>query len=86
MKAVVIHDRNGFRLTSYGNGWAHLIEWVDEEGMREKSVWLQDEDSTIFRAEYDAAQAIEDEGRSEQVTQDVFGNYECVAQTDDDAR
>lgn len=92
--AVVIYWRNGFRLTSYGNGWAHLLEWLNSSGEREKSVWFQDDSSTDFRAEFDAAMEAgsritgpedEVERLSDRIVAGVFREYECAAQTDADA-
>ncbi len=47
MKQVCVYERNGWRLTSYGNGWAYLLE--DTEGPQLRSAWFQDEDAGVFR-------------------------------------
>jgi hypothetical protein len=90
-----IYDRNGFRLTSYGNGWAYLLEWLDDAGKRDKSVWFQDDAATAFRVEFDAAwEAIgrligpdnEVETLSDRIMANLFNEYSEVAQTDENAR
>lgn len=84
MTGVVIYERNGFRLTSFGNGWAYLLEWLDETGKRAKSVWMQDEDASTFRGyRFDPAFSRDD---SDDAIADVFSTYEDIAQTDENAR
>ena len=46
MTRTVIYDRNDWRLTSYGNGWAYLLEDLEDEP---RSVWFQDDDAQQFR-------------------------------------
>ncbi len=45
MKHACNYDRNGWRLTSFGNGFAYLLE--DTENKRE--VWFQGDDADYFR-------------------------------------
>lgn len=43
---VRIYDRNGWQVTSYGNGWAYSLRDV----IGNKSAWFQDDDAEDFRA------------------------------------
>lgn len=50
MQKVVIHALRDFTVTSYGNGWAYLIE--DKRDGRE--FFEQGDDAAAFRAELEA--------------------------------
>ncbi len=41
---VVVLHRNGWRVTSWGNGWAYLLEYIPDN----TSLWMQDEAATEF--------------------------------------
>ena len=43
-KGIEIYARNGWRLVSYGNGWAYCL--LDEESRQ--SAWFQDDDAREF--------------------------------------
>lgn len=43
---IRIYDRNGWIVTSYGNGWAYSLHDV----VSKKSAWFQDDDAHEFRA------------------------------------
>ena len=63
---VTIYDRNGFILTSYGNGWAYALK----DNSSGRDAWFQDDDATEFRARFDAASELGDEAVSR-----LFSDY-----------
>jgi hypothetical protein len=66
---VVIYERNGWKLTSYGNGWAYVLEnTVDDT-----SLWVQDDDAGAFR---DAVMT--PEGWLVEKCEERFGDYSEV--------
>ena len=44
MRSIVIYERDGWRLTSFGNGWAYQLDDM-ESGT---SAWFQDDDAREF--------------------------------------
>ena len=76
MYTATIYQRNGYSLDSMGNGWAYQLEH-EASGT---TVWLQDEDATEFRAEFDACDNIPDPDRCARCMRDLFDRYlEAVA-------
>lgn len=73
MRQVCIYDRNNWRLTSYGNGWAYLLE--DLEGETPHSVWLQDDDANYFRES-----VMDDDGWLYDSCEERFADYADVMQ------
>jgi hypothetical protein len=71
MNRVCIYDRNGWRLTSYGNGWAYLLE--DTEADSHKSAWFQDDDATEF-----ASQVMSEDGFMVDNCEERFADYSEV--------
>lgn len=55
---IVIAESDNFRLISYGNGSAYALLSTDPNVA--KAVWVQDEDATKFRIDYDALDALPD--------------------------
>lgn len=49
MRTTTIYARNGWTLTSHGNGWAYLLEFSHPNGSK-SSAWFQDDDAEAFRA------------------------------------
>lgn len=54
MTGIVIFHYGGYRVTSYGNGGAYQLEAGGT------SVFVQGDDATDFRREFDAADALSD--------------------------
>lgn len=50
MKSTTLYARNGWTVTSYGNGWAYLLEFSRADGSK-SSAWFQDDDAEAFRAD-----------------------------------
>lgn len=48
MQIQTIDFGHGYEITSHGNGWAYVITRESDR----KSVWLQDDEAALFRAEY----------------------------------
>ena len=70
MKKTTIYERNGYRLISYGNGWAYEIQ----DMVHNKSAWLQDEDAHQFRDDFERAY----EFGTDYTMCALFGSYEGV--------
>lgn len=69
-RETIIYERNGWRLTSYGNGAAYLLEDVAQH----KSVFFQyGDDASTFRAEYIKAQGARRD--PERATLRLFSDY-----------
>lgn len=65
MTKVKIYDRNGWTLTSYGNGWGYKLEC---DG---RSVWFQDDDAAYFHERI----INEDDGVLVNNVEDRFSDY-----------
>jgi hypothetical protein len=75
MRSTVIHQRNGWALTSYGNGWAYSLALTENE--KTKSVWFQDDDANEFRA-----RVMDDEGWLLDDAEERFADYSEVMRED----
>jgi len=64
---VVVYERNGWKLTSYGRGAAYLLECGG------KRVFLQGDDADIFRGE-----VMEDDGFLRDSCEERFADYSGV--------
>jgi hypothetical protein len=53
MRSIIIMAYDGYRLTSHGNGWAYTLA----DTINRRSVFLQDDDATLFRADIEAREA-----------------------------
>ncbi len=71
-RSICIYERNGWRLTSYGNGWAYLLEDLE---MIPHSVWLQDDDALYFRGS-----VMDDDGWLLDGCEERFADYSDVMQ------
>lgn len=49
MKQVIIYDRNGWRVTSFGNGTAYVLEHLSAAGL--KVATFQGEDALTFETD-----------------------------------
>lgn len=52
-RETIIAEREGFRVTSYGNGAAYLFENIEAK----RDIFFQGDDATQFRDEWDAYEA-----------------------------
>lgn len=76
---IVIYRRQGYVLTSYGNGWAYRLRHEPSKA----SLWVQDDDAATFRRGFDSAMdASEDETKSDQFVRWWFEQYSPVMEAD----
>lgn len=78
MKIVTIHEsgQGSDKLTvdSWGNGWGHAIQF-GEAGSPMRTLWFQDEDSTILRDEFDAMETARPNVSTREIWLDVLDPY-----------
>ena len=67
MRATLIYDRKPWALTSFGNGWAYLLESGG------KSAWFQDDDASEF-----ASHVMDADGSFFEGVDALFADYSDV--------
>lgn len=76
MRVIIIAQDGPFTLTSFGNGWGY--ELAHRDG---RSVWLQDDDATQFRDEWNALGRANPDAAIETNLAVLWDIYEPVATT-----
>lgn len=72
---MIILQGPNYRLTSYGRGWAYLLECTRDG----RSVWFQDDDANTFWEQLDAHEEANPHKPTDGVLAFMFGEYEEVA-------
>lgn len=79
MRQTTIAQSASFTLLSYGNGWAYLLA----NRALKRSVFLQDDDATLFRSELDAHAEANPQASQEEILGWLWEEYAAASTAED---